>query len=510
MDTIDSADYLIVGGVVIIEAGEDVSAIPEVRIPGQSCIFQYAEKTALHSNLGLFVENLKNPQLNWAFTSTPQKHADGRIIPLPRGKSLGGSTNLNFMQLNRPSANEFNDAFAALGIEGWSYEDLLPYFQKFEKVTKNPETFSAAHMEPEPSIHGGSGPLEVTAPADTTETRELFFKAMNEFGVKTIPDCANRNNVGTWNSFQAIEPTGCTRASADTAYLKPALAKLPNLQVLSGAYVTRLVLRSSDESEEVVATGVEYTKGDKTYLVKANKEVIVCAGAYQTPQILELSGIGNRYPFQVRYRNLGTCSRCGGQSTQTERKGKFSIVPLSFAVLPADKVMTSEEVVKYKDLLRQTAAKGGDPIVSKMVDLQLGWIDKGLAFLEVMESPSFYPTSVQAMPEAGKDTSPSTWHYNILCRVERPAIDPNFLSEDVDMENLLAACRFVRNFVGTKVLSEAIVKEVAPAIDIDNAEGLREYIKTNFFVVYPSCWNGGDATKGVGRSCRRQTQSLWN
>jgi choline dehydrogenase-like flavoprotein len=100
MDTINSADYLIVGGgtagiplgtrlaerghsVVIIEAGEDVSAVPEVRIPGQSCIF-CAEKTVLHSNLGLFVENLKNPQLNWSFTSTPQKHAEGRIIPLPR------------------------------------------------------------------------------------------------------------------------------------------------------------------------------------------------------------------------------------------------------------------------------------------------------------------------------------------------------------------------------------------------------------------------------------------
>uniref|UniRef100_A0A0W0G5T9 Putative alcohol oxidase n=1 Tax=Moniliophthora roreri TaxID=221103 RepID=A0A0W0G5T9_MONRR len=511
----DAVDFLIIGGgtagipvatrlaerghsVLIIEAGENVSASPEVRIPG------------------LFVENLKNLQLNWAFTSTPQEHAGGRVIPLPRGKSLGGSSNINFMQLNRPSAQEFNDAFAAFGIEGWSYEDLLPYYRKFESLTANPEAFSTAHVQPDSAVHGDHGPLAVTVPVGTTPTRELFFKAMNELGVKTLSDCANGNNVGTWNSFQAIEGKGCTRASADTAYLIPSLAKLPNLRVLSGAYVTRIIFDSSTNEGDVVATGVEYTKGDSTHSVKANKEVIICAGTYQTPQILELSGIGDHDILSkfgiktlVHSPGVGANLRIDSYDTlfdpavaaeemkkyQTERKGKFSTIPLSFAVLSADRVMSAEQTVNYKERLRQTATRNGNPFVSKMVDLQLGWIDKGLAFLEVMESSSFYPSTVQPAPEPGKahvsfhlalqyPLSRGTVHINSSDPLDRPVINPNFLAEDIDTENLLVACGFARKLASTKVFSEAIVKEISPGPAIGDVEGLKEYIKDNFFVVY--------------------------
>ncbi|ESK92538.1 choline dehydrogenase [Moniliophthora roreri MCA 2997] len=425
----DAVDFLIIGGgtagipvatrlaerghsVLIIEAGENVSASPEVRIPG------------------LFVENLKNLQLNWAFTSTPQEHAGGRVIPLPRGKSLGGSSNINFMQLNRPSAQEFNDAFAAFGIEGWSYEDLLPYYRKFESLTANPEAFSTAHVQPDSAVHGDHGPLAVTVPVGTTPTRELFFKAMNELGVKTLSDCANGNNVGTWNSFQAIEGKGCTRASADTAYLIPSLAKLPNLRVLSGAYVTRIIFDSSTNEGDVVATGVEYTKGDSTHSVKANKEVIICAGTYQTPQILELSGIGDH-----------------------DILSKFGI----------------------KTLVHSPGV--------------------GANLREVMESSSFYPSTVQPAPEPGKahvsfhlalqyPLSRGTVHINSSDPLDRPVINPNFLAEDIDTENLLVACGFARKLASTKVFSEAIVKEISPGPAIGDVEGLKEYIKDNFFVVY--------------------------
>ncbi|KAK1215287.1 hypothetical protein PQX77_022105 [Marasmius sp. AFHP31] len=526
----DTVDYVVVGGgtagnalavrlaekghsVLILEAGKDVSAEPEVRTPG------------------LFLPNHMNPERNWMFMSTPQTHLNGRQVFLPRGKSLGGTSNINFMQLNRPSANELDDAFKAFGVDGWSWDDLLPYYRKFEKV--NTTSSVDTYIIPSDHAHGSSGVVEATLPAETTVTRELFFKAMNEVGLHTNHDATSGKNIGVWNSFQAIDSNGF-RISSDTAYLKPNLSRLSNLHVVTEAYATRVLFTKSAGEALPTAEGVEYIQNGEKRTVKANKEVILSAGSYHTPQLLELSGIGD--PKVLAKHGINTVAESAGvganlRTSSSEHvlvplvfelaagvdtfdrlldpavaaeeqrkylageKGKLAVVPLSYAVVPGDKVFSVEEKAAFGDAIRNISQTADHPFVSKMADLHRKWLDDGAAFLEVLELSAFYPSSSAPAPGPGKTyvtflcalqytASRGTVHITSNNPEDKPEVDPEFLSKGSDLEALLAGVKFVRKIVETKAFRDSVVGEVAPGKDGDDDEKLKEYIKTNLGITY--------------------------
>ncbi|KAJ8091683.1 hypothetical protein PM082_020918 [Marasmius tenuissimus] len=533
----DTVDYVVVGGgtagnalavrlaekghsVLILEAGKDVSAEPEVRMPG------------------LFLPNHMNPERNWMFMSTPQTHLNGRQIFLPRGKSLGGTSNINFMQLNRPSAHELDDAFKAFGVDGWSWVDLLPYYRKFEKL--NATSSVDTYIIPSDHAHGNSGAVEATLPVETTVTRELFFKAMNEVGLDTNHDATSGKNVGVWNSFQAIDSNG-SRISSDTAYLKPNLSRLPNLHVATEAYATRVLFTKSTGETLPTAEGVEYIQNGEKRTIKANKEVILAAGSYHTPQLLELSGIGDpkvlaKYGINTvaesRYLLFGEPLKAAADYTLTQEhvlvplvfelasgvdtfdrlldpavaveeqrkyleggKGKLAVVPLSYAVVPGDKVFSVEEKATFGDAIKEISQTTDHPFVSKMANLHRKWLDDGAAFLEVLELSAFYPSSSAPAPGPGKTyvtflcalqytASRGTVHITSNNPEDKPEVDPEFLSKDSDLEALLAGVKFVRKIVGTKAFRDSVVGEVAPGKDGDDDEKLKEYIRTNLGVTY--------------------------
>ncbi|KAK1229363.1 hypothetical protein PQX77_007584 [Marasmius sp. AFHP31] len=544
-----TVDYIVVGGgtagnvvaarlaergfsVLVVEAGKDESAEPEIRIPG------------------LFVKNSMNEERNWNIKSTPQSHVNGRQIPLPRseaiylvfekpklnisvdfsGKSLGGTSNVNYMQLNYPAAREFNEgSIQSLGIEGWSWDDLLPYFKKFEKI--NTDTTIDAHIQPQPNVHGDSGPVEATLPVETTPSRELWFKTMNEIGVKTNPDVKSGSNLGVWNCFQAIDSKNRARVSSDTAYIKPALSKLPNLHVATEAHVSRVLLSAPGDGSLPVAEGVEFIQGGEKRTVKALKEVVVSAGTYGTPQVLELSGIGDKNVLSkhdftrdenqrltyiildvqrtIHWRPLPSSYHLAWiPSTHYEtiqprlrgkckdkRRGKFAIIPLSFATLPANRILSAEAKAALKDGLRQAAKNADNALVPKMVELQLGWLDSDeVAFLEYIESSAFMPSNTTT-PEPGKcyftvacclqfPLSRGTVHIASTDPMEKPLVDPQFLSAKTDLDIIVAGFKFIQGlFTQSKTFAEGVVGEVAPATGGDD-EKLREYIKNNLNVVF--------------------------
>lgn len=208
---------------------------------------------------------------NWAFETVPQKGLNGRRGFQPRGKTLGGSSSINAMLYVRGHRWDY-DHWSELGNPGWSYEEVLPYFIKSE----NNATFGGKY-------HGQGGPLGVTHPTDASTTNGLFLQACEAEGLKSNPDYNGAEQEGAF-MYQRTVVNG-ERCSAAKAYLTPNLNR-PNLTVITGALTEKILLDGKR------ATGVRVVVKGEVQELTANKEVILSAGAFGSPQLLMLSGIG--------------------------------------------------------------------------------------------------------------------------------------------------------------------------------------------------------------------------
>jgi len=208
---------------------------------------------------------------NWAFETVPQPGLNGRRGYQPRGKTLGGSSSINAMLYVRGHRWDY-DHWAALGNAGWSYDEVLPYFKKAE----HNETHRDAY-------HGQGGPLNVAEVQQPSAMDRLFLDAARACGVPTVADYNGAEQYGAF-MYQVTQKNG-ERCSAAKAYLTPNLDR-PNLTIITGALTQRLLF----DGQRVV--GVQALVADRELRFDARHEVIVSAGAFGSPQILQLSGIG--------------------------------------------------------------------------------------------------------------------------------------------------------------------------------------------------------------------------
>jgi choline dehydrogenase-like flavoprotein len=208
---------------------------------------------------------------DWGLTAEPDPGLHGRAIPAMRGKVLGGSHSINVMAYTRGDRADY-DRWAGQGAEGWSYAQVLPYFKRSETWEKGENMW-----------RGGSGPVHTEFARSPDPLFKAWLETAREAGLPLTEDFNGRNHEG----FGIIQNTiwKGRRDSAAAAYLRPAL-KRRNLTLLTGAHVVRVVMDGRR------ATGVQYVRNGQTCQVTAHREVILCAGAYQTPQLLMLSGIG--------------------------------------------------------------------------------------------------------------------------------------------------------------------------------------------------------------------------
>ena len=210
---------------------------------------------------------------NWGFWTAPQKHLNNRKLWWPRGKGWGGSSSINGMIYIRGHAGDY-DQWRQMGLSGWGYDDVLPYFRKSETLDKGADEF-----------HGGDGPLHVSSPSATDPLYQAFFEAGKALGHPYTPDFNGAQQEGV-GPYQLTIRDG-ERWSASFAYLHPALDR-PNLEVISAGRVTKLLVTGQR------VTGIEYVSGKRGMPEQlfADGEVLLCAGAVQSPQILQLSGLG--------------------------------------------------------------------------------------------------------------------------------------------------------------------------------------------------------------------------
>ncbi|MFI5002586.1 MAG: GMC family oxidoreductase, partial [Reyranellales bacterium] len=224
---------------------------------------------------------LTNPAANWLYSSEPEANTNGRKLPVPRGRLLGGSSAINGLAFVRGQAQDF-DTWAQMGNPGWSYDSVLPFFKRMENYEGGSDD----------RFRGRGGPLRVTNPEPRDSIFAALIKAAGEVGIAHNPDYNGARQDGIAMS-QATISAG-RRMSTANCYLDP-IRKRPNLRIETGALAEALMLDGKR------CTGLRYSVGSALREAHAVREVIVSAGSINSPQLLELSGIGQ----PERLRNLG-------------------------------------------------------------------------------------------------------------------------------------------------------------------------------------------------------------
>lgn len=219
-----------------------------------------------------FLRAMMQPRFSWGYFSEPERELNGRRVPLPRGRVLGGSGSINGLFHMRGHSLDF-DGWRARGCEGWGYADVLPYFKRMETSWRGANTW-----------HGDRGPLHVCAIQPVRALHDRLMQTARAAGFNTTEDLHGEVEEGFSCGEVTIDPRG-RRASTARAYLHPAMHRR-NLRVTLNALATRVLIENGR------ATGVEYREDGRLRQVRARREVILAGGTYNSPQLLMLSGIG--------------------------------------------------------------------------------------------------------------------------------------------------------------------------------------------------------------------------
>ena len=242
----------------------------------------------IHIPVG-YIKTMQDPGVNWLFETEPEEYTYNRSIPVPRGKVLGGSSSINGMLYVRGQSQDY-DTWAQLGNRGWSFDDVLPYFKKSENNVDRPT-----------ELHGVGGLLQVEDLSETYPILDAFIDAAEEAGYPKNPDYNGTTQEGF--GYYQVTQKGGRRYSVSRAFLDPIRGRA-NLKVETDAFARDVILEGKK------AVGINYTVHGFPRAARARKEVILCAGAIQSPQILELSGVGQpellrEHGIEVRHELAG-------------------------------------------------------------------------------------------------------------------------------------------------------------------------------------------------------------
>ena len=415
-----------------------------------------------------FVKLNAHPDLTWAFESEPTENTAGRRIRLPQGKVVGGSSSINGMVYNRGQREDF-DQWSGLGNPGWSYNDVLPYFRRSERRTGGGD----------PAFRGTEGRLPVSDHDWSDPVSEAFLTGMAEFGVERNADYNGARQEGC-AYFQRLIEHG-RRVSAARAFLHPVRSRR-NLKILTRTHVTRILLH------EGRAIGVEVVDADQKNAPRqlyARREVILSAGAINTPRVLQLSGIGPG----ARLAALGIPVQHDLAGVGEGLRDHYAVR----VVAAAKNVLTINEHAHGWRLARQL----------------LNWCIRRPSILAMAPSLAYVSTRSPNSPHrpdlqfiftpgsyrAGKvytlDRYPgmtggfcqqrpeSSGFVRIASKnpFDKPLIQPNYLQAERDQQVVVAGLRMIRRFMQSRAMQAYFDRETLPGPPVQSDEQLLQYAR---------------------------------
>ncbi len=471
-DTLEMLDYIIIGAgsagcVLAARLTED----PNVRV----ALLEAGgvdSSVLIHCPAGLALMAKAGGDTNWRFETVPQPRLNGRKGYQPRGRGLGGSSSINAMIYARGQHADY-DHWAAEGNAGWSFKDVLPYFMRAEHNERGAD-----------ALHGTGGPMNVRDLTSPNPFCPAFIEAAVQAGFVHNRDFNGPSQDGV-GMFQVTQKNG-ERFSAAKAYLTPHLAR-PNLQVITGAHTTRILMQGKR------ATGVEFSQDGELKQLSCTREVLLCAGALQSPQILMLSGIGPK--AHLAEHGIDVVHDLPGVGQHLHDHPDVVLVVNAphlkelFGLTLGGLVRAIKGIFEWRKfrtgMLTTNFGEAGGFINSQPAeaapDLQLHFV-------------------IGKLVDHGRKTTFGlgySCHVCLLRPVSRgrvtlasidplvaPLIDPNFLGERDDMDRLIRGFKVMRNILAQPALKNHGGVESASSVDVKTDAQIEQFIRERADTIY--------------------------
>ncbi|KAH7377474.1 hypothetical protein BKA64DRAFT_688205 [Cadophora sp. MPI-SDFR-AT-0126] len=514
-ESLDSYEYVIVGGgtsglvvanrlsenpkttILIIEAGdfdqnEDFITIPAIT----------------SGNIPALGGGPRGSKYDWNLTGIPQADLQGRSVPTPAGKVIGGGTVLNGMVFHRGSKSDY-DRWQELGNPGWSFDGLLPYFKKSETFTPPDPDLADWNIKYNLASHGFKGFVQSSFSRFIWPSTKNYIKSMLELNIPILEDPAGGNASGASWFTLSLDPRDETRSTAEGFYTP----QRPNLHLLTHYQVTKL--RMSSKGSRTAVRGVDYSAGENetTYSVAASKDVILAAGTLHTPQILLLSGIGDtRHLSSVGIKaivdlpgvgenyqdhlllvtaqsidisiNTGNFTNATWNAEQRElydqhREGPYTTVGGNvFAFLPLSTVSNNTAGIIAQASAQspeQHLAPNTHPSIISGFAAQKRLLTRGLDSPAVADLEFIFGDSI-IIPGLHQPYSRGRVSINSTSAFDPPVIDPRYLSNPIDAARLVEGVRFARKIQATHALQEIKVQDLFPGPTTQTDEQLAAFV----------------------------------
>ena len=454
--------------VLLLEAGGDARP---TKNPGQ-----FMSNLMIHVPVG-YAQTLKDPKVNWLYMTEPDPGSNNRSHVWPRGKVLGGSSSINGLLYIRGQHADY-DGWRQLGCEGWGWDDVQPYFRRAE----HQERGACEH-------HATGGPLNVSDVTETHEVSDAVIEACVEAGIPRSADVNGAEQEGV--SWYQLTVKNGQRCSAAVGYLHPVMNR-PNLTVETNALASRVIFEGKR------AVGIEFTQGGVRRVAKAKREVILAGGAVNSPQLLQLSGVGpadllrehgievvadlpgvgenlqDHYVIGMRYRlkdgivsvnEMTKGTRFLGEAWKylTKRTGLLTLSAAHIAVFCKSRPDLSGPDIQFHIL---PATMDQDKLMNeqKMV---------------LEDKPGLTIAPCQLRPESRgtiriKSADPSVY----------PAIVANYLTDPLDQEVAVASLKWGRKIAAQPALAPYVDHEMDPGPGFDTDEQLLAFARENGTTIY--------------------------